>query len=147
MFVAKALDHRQEREERKVAQRYNGYSWDGVNRVYVPYSTLIFLDQQCFANHWFATGTPTFLIKLLRQNQVPADELERISADSTLMERADVDNISVLALLFQTGYLTVKQVHDEITGVLYDLGYPNYEVAQSMRLLPTAALPRGAQVG
>jgi hypothetical protein len=117
----------------QIAYWYNGYSWDGVNRVYVPFSTLVFLDQQRFANHWFATGTPTFLIKLLRQNQVPAYDLERISADSTLMERADVDNLSVFALLFQTGYLTVKKVHDEITGVLYDLGYPNYEVAQSMQ--------------
>jgi hypothetical protein len=128
----------------QIAYWYNGYSWDGVNRVYVPYSTLIFLDQQRFANHWFATGTPTFLIKLLRQNQVPAYELERISVDSILLEWVDVDNISVFSLLFHTGYLTIKHVHNEITGVLYDLGYPNYEVAQSMRLLPTAALPCSA---
>jgi PD-(D/E)XK nuclease superfamily len=69
----------------------------------------------------------------LRQNQVPAYELEQITADSTLMERADVNNISVLSLLFQTGYLTVKQVHEATTGVLYDLGYPNHEVAQSFQ--------------
>ena len=42
-----------------IAHWYNGYSWDAVTSVYVPFSTLVFLEQQTFANHWFVTGTPT----------------------------------------------------------------------------------------
>ena len=116
-----------------IARWYNGYSWDGVNTVYVPFSTLVFLEQQMFANHWFATATPSFLIKLLRQRQVPAYELEDLAADNKLLESADVNNISVHSLLFQTGYLTIKRTYPGPTGQEYDLGYPNYEVAQAFQ--------------
>lgn len=114
-----------------IARWYNGYSWDGVNTVYVPFSTLVFLEQQMFANHWFSTATPTFLIKLLRKQQVPAYDLESILADSRLLNSADVNNINVHSLLFQTGYLTVKQSWFGPTGQEYELGYPNYEVEQA----------------
>lgn len=114
-----------------IARWYNGYSWDGVNKVYVPFSTLVFLEQQTFANHWFSTATPSFLIKLLRKRQIPAYELEELSADSKLLDSADVNNINVYSLLFQTGYLTIKSTWVGPTGQTYELGYPNYEVEQA----------------
>lgn len=116
-----------------IAHWYNGYSWDGVNTVYVPFSTLVFLEQQIFANHWFSTATPSFLIKLLREKQIPPYALDEISADSKLLDSADVNNINVYSLLFQTGYLTVKSTWLGPTGQNYDLGYPNYEVAQAFQ--------------
>lgn len=116
-----------------IAHWYNGYSWDGVNTVYVPFSTLVFLEQQTFANHWFSTGTPTFLITLLRQRQIPPYELEGFTADSTLLDSANVNNIDVYSLLFQTGYLTVKAAWFGPTGQTYELGYPNYEVTQAFQ--------------
>lgn len=95
---------------------YDGYSWDGINRVYVPFSTLVFMTQQTFANHWFATATPTFLIKLLHQNQIPAFTLEKVTADNKLLDSADVDNVSVYSLLFQTGAVTPGYRHLPIHG-------------------------------
>jgi hypothetical protein len=113
---------------------YNGYSWDGVNRVYVPFSTLVFLAQQRFTNHWFSTATPSFLLKLLRKKQIPAYQLENLEADGTVLDSADVNNISVNSLLFQTGYLTVKRIESTPWGdEIYTLGYPNYEVAQAFQ--------------
>ena len=117
----------------QIAFWYDGYSWDGVQRVYVPFSTLVFLQQQRFANHWFSTATPAFLIKLLRKSQISAPQLAGLGANDALLESADVHNISVLSLLFQTGYLTIKLVHESFQGTTYDLGYPNYEVAQSFQ--------------
>ncbi len=112
---------------------YNGYSWDGTNTVYVPFSTLILFYKQTFENHWFSTGTPTFLIKLLRQSQTPAYALEDITADDTLLDRADVNDINIISLLFQTGYLTVKDIRTSLGKLRYKLGYPNHEVAQAFR--------------
>ena len=112
---------------------YNGFSWDGKQTLYVPFSTLVFFELQTFENHWFSTATPTFLIKLLRQKQLPAYALERLRADNTLLDSADVTNINIIALLFQTGYLTVKRVHPSLRGTRYDLGYPNHEVAQAFQ--------------
>ena len=91
-------------------------------------------DQQRFANHWFSTATPSFLIKLLRKKQIPAYQLENLEADGTVLDSADVNNISVNSLLFQTGYLTVKRI--EITpwdDEIYTLGYPNHEVSQAFQ--------------
>ena len=112
---------------------YNGFSWDGRTTLYVPFSTLVFFELQSFENHWFATGTPSFLIKLLRQKQLPAYTLERMRADNTLLDNADVNNINFYSLLFQTGYLTVKRAHPSLGGKRYDLGYPNYEVSQAFQ--------------
>jgi len=112
---------------------YNGFSWDGQQTLYVPFSTLVFLEQQTFDNHWFATATPSFLLKLFRQNQLPAYMLERLRGDNTVLENADVNNINIISLLFQTGYLTIKQVHPSLQGQRYDLDYPNYEVAQAFQ--------------
>ena len=118
----------------QIARWYNGYSWDGVHTLYVPFSTLVFLEQQTFANHWFSTATPSFLIKLLRKEAIPAYELERVGGGAALVESADVNNISAHALLFHTGYLTVKQVRSGIGGqATYILGYPNFEVAQAFQ--------------
>lgn len=112
---------------------YNGYSWDGERRLYVPFSTMTFLTQQTFDNHWFATATPTFLIKLLHRQQIPAYMLEEITADNKLLDSADVNRINAYALLFQTGYLTIKRIDSSPAGRVYELGYPNYEVAQAFQ--------------
>lgn len=126
-----AVPHNEVLEQ--IAFWYNGYSWDGIHRVCVPFSTLTFLELQTFDNHWFATATPTFLIKLLKQHQIPAYELESVMADNRLLDSADVNNLSVIALLFQTGYLTIKHMQRSLQGNRYELGYPNHEVAQSFQ--------------
>lgn len=130
-----AVAYKAERETilRQVEYWYNGYSWDGAQRVYVPFSTLVFLQQQNFENHWFSTATPTFLIKLLRASRIPAHRLEATGGGAELLNSADVNNISILSLLFQTGYLTIKSVQHSLSGTRYQLGYPNYEVRQSFQ--------------
>ncbi len=112
---------------------YNGFSWDGKQTLYVPFSTLVFFELQSFENHWFSTATPSFLIKLLRNNQLPAYELSEVYADNKLLESADVNNISAVSLLFQTGYLTIRERFPSIAGTEYRLGYPNHEVEQSFQ--------------
>ncbi|MBK6433106.1 ATP-binding protein [Candidatus Amarolinea dominans] len=112
---------------------YNGFSWDGKQTLYVPFSTLVFFELQSFENHWFATATPSFLIKLLRSNQVAAYELDEIYADNRLLDSADVNHIDAVSLLFQTGYLTIRERLPSVAGTEYRLGYPNHEVAQAFR--------------
>ena len=94
---------------------------------------MLFLERQTFENHWFATGTPSFLIKLLRQREIPAYYLEKLSGDNILLDRTDVNDLNPFSLLFQTGYLTVKQSHPSLRGQKYELGYPNYEVAYTFQ--------------
>lgn len=112
----------------QVQKWYNGYSWDGKNSVYNPYSILLFLGNASFKNHWFATGTPTFLIYLIRQQQEFL--FNDILTSGSLIESYDIENLNLKAILLQTGYLTIKHI-DHLEG-LYTLSYPNREVEQSM---------------
>jgi len=112
---------------------YNGYSWNGRQTVYNPFSILLFFKQKSFRNFWYETGTPTFLIKKIKAAQLPTAQLESLRAGDTVINQSDIQNIDVLSLLFQSGYLTIKQTYDSaVTGISYDLGFPNNEVRLSL---------------
>jgi len=106
---------------------YNGYTWDGNTKLYNPFSILSFFGAGRFKNYWFETGTPTFLIKLLRKEQVY--DLEGTKVSEGILASYEIDDISPETLLFQTGYLTIKS---ETRLREYILGYPNQEVKESM---------------
>ncbi len=108
---------------------YNGYSWDGgKNRVYNPFGTLNFFSKQEFRNYWFSTGNPRFLIEQMKKHGQFA--IENTPADSIDFDVFDIEHLSLTALLFQTGYLTIKE-RDILPGY-YILDYPNQEVRESM---------------
>jgi hypothetical protein len=114
-----------------IRTRYNGYSWDGNTSVYNPFSSLLFFDKKQFANYWFRTGTPTFLINLLKSRNQIAPVLNPIMVGESTFNSYDPLNIGEISLLFQTGYLTVKQ-KILIEGVpQYTLDMPNLEVRDS----------------
>jgi hypothetical protein len=107
---------------------YDGYSWDGETEVYNPFGTLNFLDDQEFRNYWFSTGSPDFLVKQMRH--LTYYNVENAIVNDMILEKYDIDNMELIPLLFQTGYLTVKK-KDKMTGDLV-LDYPNREVRESM---------------
>ena len=110
----------------KVKEWYNGYSWNGVDRVYNPFSLLNFFSKRgAFQNYWFSTGTPTWLIGLLRSQGIYQIEGQEVSAIS--LDTFDIERLEVYPILFQTGYLTIRSEEDGI----YVLDYPNQEVKQS----------------
>ena len=92
---------------------YNGYSWRGEQRVYNPFDILLLFDTREFAAHWFETGTPTFLIDTLVERGVSALALDGMVGSAGLLSTFDVDAIAPEALLFQTGHLTVRVVHQQ----------------------------------
>jgi hypothetical protein len=96
--------------------------------VYNPFGTLNFLADKKFKNYWFATGSPNFLMQQMRKHN--KFDIENTVIDSFVLDKYDIDNLALIPLLFQTGYLTVKQV-DDMTGEMV-LDYPNQEVRQSM---------------
>ncbi len=111
----------------EVRRWYNGYNWLGES-VYNPYDVLLLLSSGEYHPYWFQTGTPTFLIKLIREKKYYLPEMESIEVDDRIMESFDIDNIGVESLLFQTGYLTIRQKYKRLQTNVYKLGYPNFEV-------------------
>jgi hypothetical protein len=116
-----------EETKSKIKEWYNGYSWDGENRVYNPFSILRFFGDNTFKNYWFETGTPTFLIKLLRPTF--RFNLENILVSPATFNNYNIEKLEPISLLFQTGYLTIKGKSKTDT---YILDYPNREVENSM---------------
>ena len=110
---------------------YNGYSWDGEHFVYNPFSILNLLNANRFRNFWFTSGTPTFLIQLIRRNKSEITEFENVTVNSYIFESYDIENIDIVAPLFQTGYLTIKKITIKNNKETYHLSYPNKEVRDS----------------
>ncbi len=112
----------------KIRQWYNGYSWNGKDKVYNPFSLLNFMTDRTFSNYWFETGTPTFLVKQIRRQ---GDyNFENLRVGKSTLGKFDVTNMLSVPLLFQTGYLTIKAYDAEFD--VYTLGYPNREVESSL---------------
>ncbi|MFH1097399.1 MAG: PD-(D/E)XK nuclease domain-containing protein, partial [Candidatus Desantisbacteria bacterium] len=85
-----------------------------------------------FRNYWFETGSPTFLLKLLKERKYYMPDLEEIRAGEELIGAFDVGFIEPVALLFQTGYLTIKDKRQTGARIEYGLTYPNLEVKSSL---------------
>jgi len=115
-------------DKEKIKEWYNGYNWLG-ERVYNPFDILLLFDKKMFKPYWFETGTPTFLIKLFMKNRYYIPELENLEVGNEILSNLDVDNIFPENLLFQAGYLTIKEFMEEYGT--YILSYPNLEVRKS----------------
>jgi hypothetical protein len=127
-LAMKEFDMNQEDLLKKMAIWYNGFSWDGIHRVYNPFGTLNFLDERMFKNYWFSTGNPKFLIHQMKKHV--RFDVENTVIDSFLLNKYTIENLDLVPLCFQTGYLTIKTM-DASTGEMV-LDYPNKEVRESM---------------
>ncbi|WP_227429491.1 ATP-binding protein [Psychrobacter sp. I-STPA6b] len=110
---------------------YNGYNWTGES-VYNPFDILLYLNAKVFRPYWFETGTPTFLIDKMVDDGVASYEINQQIASESILSSFDVGDISPIALMFQTGYLTIKQMLPTMALPRYQLGYPNLEVQYSL---------------
>ncbi|MBK9500919.1 MAG: ATP-binding protein [Leptospiraceae bacterium] len=110
----------------KIRLWYNGYRFSpkGIS-VYNPFSTLLTFEKKSFEHHWFETGTPEFLVKLILKNNYDIIEIP-IKTDALNFSSYEVDDLSLTPLLVQTGYLTIKDYNAE--RKLFTLDFPNYEV-------------------
>jgi hypothetical protein len=111
----------------EVKEWYNGYSFLG-ERLYNPFDILLYLDRKKFKNYWYKTGTPSFLIKLIKQKRYDITKLDNLVIREDILEKFDLEEIRIEALMYQTGYLTIKEMYEREYGQEYKLGYPNKEV-------------------
>ena len=119
-------------DRKRIAAWYDGYRWLGAEGVYNPFGILKLFASRRFRAHWFETATPRFLVDTLIRRGFAAPNLERVHASEALLSSFDVDHISVEALLFQTGYLTIAAEEDLDGDPQYRLTYPNREVRRGL---------------
>ncbi|MDM8528804.1 AAA family ATPase [Anaerolineales bacterium HSG24] len=125
-LLAIELDMTVEQVMSKLEQYYNGYRFSEKDvKVYNPFSILCALQEKAFKNYWFETGTPTFLINLLKETGYNLPQMEQLEISQSSFSTFEIDNLIPEAVLFQTGYLTIETVIDDS---FYTLSYPNQEV-------------------
>ena len=111
---------------------YNGYSFLG-DKVYNPFDILLFISENhTYKNYWFSTGTPTFLIDLIKTQNYYLPELENREVTESMLESFDIDQLDIVAVLFQSGYLTIRSTYIKHGMLRYRLGYPNLEVRTAL---------------
>jgi hypothetical protein len=118
---------------------YNGYTWDGKTAIYNPFSTLMFFAEQRFNSYWFRTGTPTFLIDIIQRRNRTDAVLEPLVVSDSVFDGYSPPDIGEVPLLFQTGYLTIKQIELIDGCASYTLGVPNSEVNRALMTCLLAA--------
>ncbi|MDX2248548.1 MAG: AAA family ATPase [Bacteroidia bacterium] len=126
--IARENDKDRETVLADIRRWYNGYRWWGKETLYNPFSVLNLMKSRAFRNYWWDTGTPTFLLRLLRKDF--QYDFSQISGGSVIFESFTLEKMDWRSLMFQTGYLTIKTYDPEYE--VYTLGYPNREVKDSM---------------
>ncbi len=125
-------EHLQGADMKMVQEWYNGYNYFG-KKVYNPFDILLFISNHFkFRNYWWSTGNPSFLIEMLKTENYYIPKLENFEATDEILNTFDVDKIELIALLWQTGYLTIKEEIQALFGMKYKLVTPNKEVQTSL---------------
>ena len=111
----------------KLKLKYDGYCFaEESEGVYNPFSLLSAMQNKKLGNYWFSTGTPTFLVKMMKKFHADLTKLDGSEAGADDFDAPTENMHSVLPLFYQSGYLTIK-AYDPILSN-YTLGYPNEEV-------------------
>jgi hypothetical protein len=112
---------------------YDGYRFEETSEsVYNPVSLAQFFINNCkFNNYWFSTGTPTFLLDLIKSSRFDFEKALTRPVSAIAFQAFEIGRIDPLALLLQTGYLTIKDSFKEFNATLYNLDFPNFEVRSS----------------
>ena len=122
-----------------IKEWYNGFSFDGKNKLYNPFSILALFTEFEFRNYWFSTGTPTFLIDLIKKQKQLPEEFEHLKVNDLMGSTQQIKNFPLIPLLYQTGYLTIEKAGRDGLRPHYFLNYPNEEVRYSFLTYITAA--------
>ncbi len=113
----------------KLRMRYGGYHFEKNSEgIYNPFSVLNTLAKHRYKNYWFETGTPTFLIELLKEHGYRLPDLSKEQVSANVMSSMDSSFPNLIPVIYQSGYLTIKGYDERFKK--YQLGFPNKEVEE-----------------
>ena len=119
-------------------ERYDGYHFNPWTPygLYNPFSLLNTFAKNRYGNYWFETGTPTYLVELLKRYRYNLYKMANEKVTSKILDSTDASSTNPIPVIYQSGYLTIKGYIPE--PQIYELGFPNKEVEQGFMdfLLP-----------
>lgn len=125
--MAEALNKSYDETVESLKREYDGYhfTWPSPD-IFNPFSLLNALQDKALDSYWFQSGTPTFLIEMMRKYHVVPSELGAMTADASEFDIPLEGMPSLMPLLYQSGYLTIKDYDSEVQEYLLDI--PNKEI-------------------
>lgn len=116
-----------EQAYQQLKNTYDGYHFThGATGLYNPFSVLWTLNEKRYGSYWFSTGTPTYLVELIKKANFNIEELSNYEASEEQLNSIHTNTIDPIPVLYQSGYLTIKNFDERFR--LYTLNYPNEEV-------------------
>lgn len=129
--LGKRLGKNEEEILKILKDEYDGYHFsEQMIDIYNPFSLLSAINNKKISNYWFRTGTPSFLAQRLRSSLSPLRRIFNSEATELMLSETDSAQTDIIALLYQTGYLTLKSYSTEKQN--FNLGIPNAEVRKSL---------------
>jgi hypothetical protein len=116
----------------KMRNYYDGFCFDGVHKLYNPFSTLLFFREKDFNNYWIESGTPAVIARYLKDRNLTIEQFRNFPVSKDFLRTpGDMDTTPPEGFLYQSGYLTLRP------GITHDfaLDYPNTEVLNAMSAL------------
>ena len=120
----------------QLKEDYDGYHFcPDTPGMYNPFSILNTFKSRRYGSYWFETGTPTYLVELLKKSDYDLEEMSHVETDADILDSIFTDD-NPIPVIYQSGYLTIKG-YDKRFGI-YTLGFPNREVEEGFMnfLLP-----------
>jgi hypothetical protein len=107
--------------------RYDGYHFceDSIG-IYNPFSILCTFQSNKFKSYWFETGTPSYLVYLLKKHHYNLEQMATAECDADVLNSVDSQSTNPIPVIYQSGYLTIKDYNPRFG--IYKLGFPNAEV-------------------
>ena len=113
----------------QLREYYDGYHFTpGSVGIYTPFSLLGAFKYKKFSSYWFETGTPTYLVELLKKHHYDLERMAHEKTDSQVLNSIDSDSTNPIPVIYQSGYLTIKGYDERFD--IYRLGFPNREVEE-----------------
>ncbi|PCJ16221.1 MAG: hypothetical protein COB02_16865 [Candidatus Cloacimonadota bacterium] len=112
----------------KIKEYYNGYTFSESERpMYNPYSILNLFQKNNFKNYWFESGTPAFVLELMKEKGFDISDKNALTYGEDLFDKVKSSELTIKNILFQAGYLTVKKNKEGEKELIF----PNTEVRDS----------------
>ena len=125
--LAEARKMTQSEAYSELKRNYDGYHFtDETPGMYNPFSLLNALQKRTFGSYWFETGTPSYLVELMQDQDMKLWNITKKLVSSDVLNSVDIATTEPISVIFQSGYLTIKGYKNEYDGYL--LGFPNEEV-------------------
>lgn len=127
--LGEAYGDTEEETLNKLKIRYDGYHFEeNTVGIYNPFSVLNTLAKLRYKDYWFETGTPTFLVDLLKMHNYRLPDITREKVSGDVINSIDSMSTNPIPVIYQSGYLTIKGYDERFKK--YRLGFPNKEVEE-----------------